>query len=89
MRGIICQWWAGGLSKTSKPHSIQTAPSNDLLRMGGTPDLGAQIAAELAYLHYIFARADEFYRVYREALLNLESNRDKPKPSEWIPLSEH
>jgi hypothetical protein len=57
--------------------------------MGGTPDMGAKITAELAYLHYIFARADEFYRVYREALLNLERHRDQPKPSEWIPISEH
>jgi hypothetical protein len=68
---------------------MQTTPSNDLLGMRGTPDLSAQIAAELAYLHYIFARADEFYRYYREALLNLERHRDKPKPSEWIPLSKH
>jgi hypothetical protein len=86
---IICQRQLVGwsLSKTSKPYSMQTASLNDLLGMGETPDLGAQIAAELAYLHYIFARADEFYRYYREALLNLESNRDKPKPSEWIPIT--
>ena len=82
--------WVGWLSiKTSKPDSIQITPLNDLLGMGGTPDMGAKITAELAYLHYIFARADEFYRLYREALLNRERNRDQPKPSEWIPLSEH
>jgi hypothetical protein len=53
------------------------------------PDLGAKIAAEFAHLHRIFARADEFYRYYREALLNQECQRKKPKPTEWIPISEH
>ena len=52
-------------------------------------DLGAIVAAELAEVRQIFTKADEFYRFYREALLNLECNRDKPKPSEWIPISEH
>ena len=52
-------------------------------------DLGAAIAAELAQVHQIFTKADEFYRCYREALLNLERHRDVPKPAEWIPISEH
>jgi hypothetical protein len=36
------------------------------------PDLGAQVAAQLAELHRIFRKADELYRYYREALLNEE-----------------
>lgn len=56
--------------------------------MESTLDLGAKVTAELAYLHAIFLKADEFYRLYREALLNLESNRDKPRSAEWIPLSD-
>jgi hypothetical protein len=45
------------------------------------------IAADLAHLHYVLMRADEFYRYYREAIMNLECNRGKTKPKEWIPLS--
>ena len=52
------------------------------------PDHGTQVAAEIAYVQYLFQRADEFYRMYREALLNGERNRDKPRPVEWVPLSE-
>ena len=53
------------------------------------PDPGAQVAAELAFLRVLLAGADEFYRTYREMLLNGEADRDEPKPVEWIPLSEH
>lgn len=52
-------------------------------------DLGATIAAELAYLRYLLKGADEFYRYYRESLLNAECNRGKPQPKEWIPISKH
>ena len=51
-------------------------------------DRGAQVSEELILIRSIFLRADEFYRLYREALLNLECNRDQPRPIEWIPLSE-
>jgi hypothetical protein len=53
------------------------------------PDWGARATSDLAYIHYLFTCADEFYRVYRESLLNLECNRAKPKPKEWIPISDH
>ena len=55
----------------------------------GKPDPGAQIAAELAFLRFLLAGADEFYRTYREMLLNGKGHQDEPKPVEWIPLSEH
>jgi hypothetical protein len=50
-------------------------------------DLGATVAAELAQVRQIFTKADEFYRYYREALLNMERNRNVRKPTEWIPIS--
>jgi hypothetical protein len=56
---------------------------------GHGSDTARIIAADLAYIHYLFTTADEFYRYYREALLNLEGNRNQPKPTEWIPISKH
>jgi hypothetical protein len=53
------------------------------------PDLGAQTAAQLAELRHLFRKADEFYRYYREALLNEKWHHDQPRPMEWIPLSDH
>jgi hypothetical protein len=47
------------------------------------------VAADLARIHYLFTRADEFYRYYREALLNREWDRKEPMPQEWIPISKH
>jgi len=52
-------------------------------------DLGAGTAADLGQIHDLFTRADEFYCWYREALLNLKSNQDVPKPIEWVPISDH
>ena len=52
-------------------------------------DIGSQTAADLAHIHDLCAKADEFYRYYREALLNLGCNREKPRPTEWIPISNH
>ena len=52
-------------------------------------DFGAKTAAEFAELHEVFRKADEFYRYYREALLNEEGNQDQSKPAEWIPISNH
>ena len=53
------------------------------------PDRGARVTEELAFIHSLFWRADAFYRLYREALLNGECQRDQPKPTERIPLSDH
>ena len=52
-------------------------------------DLGARTAVDLTQIHDLFTRADEFYRWYREALLNRKRNQDVPKPTEWIPISDH
>src|SRR4051812_5023198 len=35
------------------------------------PDWGARTNSNLACIHRVFTAADEFYRLYREALLNL------------------
>ena len=51
--------------------------------------MASETTADLAEVHRIFQVADEFYRSYREALLNLERNREEPKPAEWIPISDH
>jgi hypothetical protein len=53
------------------------------------PDFAARLAADLAYIHHLFTKADEFYRYYRQALLNREWGQDEPKPTEWIPVSDH
>jgi len=51
-------------------------------------DFGATLAAELAYIHFLFKGADETYRLYWKALLNGKYHLDALVPTEWIPLSE-
>lgn len=75
--------------KTSECYRASPGPFQRLLdvQQQKALDFVAKTAMEFAYIHYMFQKADEFYRYYREALLNHESNWNEPKPVEWIPIS--
>jgi hypothetical protein len=46
---------------------------------GHSTDIARIVASDLAYIHDLLIRADELYRLYREALFNLERHRDQPR----------